>query len=77
MTFDDDDGHGGIIHGDIPKPFRVRLNGVWQEPRYDTFEEARASVTRIDLHIEIWNRRTRVLGKDLPNYPPRPGEKKR
>jgi hypothetical protein len=68
---------GKLVEGEAAPRFRVQVNGTMQEGGFNTFEEARASVTRLDVNIEIFNGRRRVFGKELPWYPPRPGEKKR
>jgi len=68
---------GELVEGDAAPRFRVKVNGEMQEGGFDTVEEARRSVTRLDLNVEIFDGRRRVFGTELPWYPPRPGEKKR
>lgn len=62
---------------DEPSPrFRVQVNGVMQEGGFDTYDEARASVKRLDVNVEIFDGTTRVFGKPLPDHPPRPKPKR-
>jgi hypothetical protein len=58
----------GFTEGEpTPGPYRVMLNGVMQDGYYKTLEEARASVTRLDLNVEIWKGFKRVFGRPLPD----------
>jgi hypothetical protein len=38
-------------------PFQVEINGKMQDCRYNTLEEAKASVKRIDVNIVIYEGR--------------------
>jgi hypothetical protein len=65
--------HGETVEGEPAPRFRVSINGVMQEGGFDTFKAARASVQRLDVNVEIFDRNKRVFG-ELQWYPPRPGE---
>jgi len=63
MTVKRDDAIDGVA----PPRFRVQINGVMQEGGFDTYVAAIASVKRRDQNVEIFDRRTRVFGKPLPD----------
>jgi hypothetical protein len=47
--------------------FTVKINGVLQETRFKTREEAEAFETRADVNVEIFDGWKRVFGKPLPD----------
>jgi hypothetical protein len=77
MSTDRHRGEQQLVEGEVLPPFQVLVNGVPQPKRYRTYEEARASVRRLDVNVEIFERNKRVFGKPLPDLPPRSSRKRR
>jgi hypothetical protein len=68
---------GFFVEGEPGPKFRVYVNDQMLGG-FDTIEGARGWVAsrRQDQNVEIWEGNKRVFGRDLKDYPPRPGEKR-